>query len=346
VTPDAGPSAGSRDSGRLIAPSRRVIELSAPAKVNFGLHITGVRDDGYHLIDSIFVPLRLLEDSVRVEVLELDAATAGVEIEVRGAPAELVPRDDRNLAFRAAREFMARASLSARLRVNLTKQIPSAAGLGGGPSDAGAVLRALAQLYPRALPVPSLAELALGLGADVPFFLDPRPVRVSGVGERIELLGGLPALWLLLANPGISLSTAEVYGGFDRLSSALTPGEAGSTMRAPSAPASLQRAGGIGARLDALVAGRRATDSLFENDLESAAQCLCPAIPRLRERLRQVGALATGMSGSGATVFGVFACEDDAHRAHMESDLEPPVWTRVAMAEGSRSDEGARPQSV
>ena len=136
-----------------------------------------------------------------------------------GAPAG-VPADATNLAVRAAADFLAAAGLARAVRIFLTKSIPAAAGLGGGSSDAGAVLRALAASFPDALEEPALARLALRLGADVPYFLAPCPARVGGIGERIQPLADFAPLACLLVNPGVPLSTAAVFAAFDA-----TPGE-------------------------------------------------------------------------------------------------------------------------
>jgi 4-diphosphocytidyl-2-C-methyl-D-erythritol kinase len=299
-----------------------LVELPAPAKVNLGLRVVGRRSDGYHLIESLFVPLDLA-DEVRVEVLAGGREGVSLSLEVDpllGGAADLRAEAD-NLAVRAARVFLEAADLSAAVRVRVRKRIPVAAGLGGGSSDAGAVLRALMRLFPAALPEGEVARLALGLGADVPYFLDPRPALVSGIGEVIEPVGGVPELLLLLANPGESLATAEVYGAVDALGPSLTRVEPGSTLRA----------------LSGLWSDSNAFAKLLENDLEEAAVRLCPAISILRERIRAAGALAAGMSGSGATVVGVFSDQAAAGRALERVRSESGVWALTARTRGSRA---------
>jgi 4-diphosphocytidyl-2-C-methyl-D-erythritol kinase len=235
-----------------------------------------------------------------------------------------VPGDARNLAARAARAFAAAAGLDSEpgLRLRLTKAIPAAAGLGGGSSDAAAVLRALSERHPGRVAPERLRALALGLGADVPFFLDPRPARVTGVGERVEPLAGVPALWLLLASPGLPLATAEVYRAFDALAPALTPSDPAPTVRALRA---LGVAGGGAARLP-----RNELEAALRNDLEPAAARLCPPLARLRKRLGALGALGVGLSGSGPTLFGVFPDRAAAERAGAALQPVAPEWARVA----------------
>jgi 4-diphosphocytidyl-2-C-methyl-D-erythritol kinase len=274
------------------------VHVLAPAKLNLGLRITGRRADGYHELESVFAPLDLA-DEIELEIA--GAARTQVELALAGAPAG-VPEDATNLAVQAAAGFLAAAGLAREVRIRLTKWIPAAAGLGGGSSDAGAVLRALAASFPDALAPPALARLALALGADVPYFLAPCLARVTGIGERIQPLADFAPLACLLVNPGVPLSTAAVFAAWDarpeRLPAAIDP-ELG---------------------LD------------LANDLAGPADRLCPAIAPLRERLRALGARAVGLSGSGPTVFGIFADAAEAARAQARAAFARPVWARVAQS--------------
>jgi 4-diphosphocytidyl-2-C-methyl-D-erythritol kinase len=291
------------------------VRLSAPAKVNLGLRILGRREDGYHLLESLFVPIDLAD---RVQIEPGDTPSVALQLD---GDAPGVPADGSNLALRAARAFLAAAGIEAGLRLVLEKRIPASAGLGGGSSDAAAVLRGLARIYPDAISPEGLRELALGLGADVPFFLDPRPALVTGIGEQIEAISGLPAFPLLLAHPGAPLATADVYRAYDALAASLTPVRTGSTMRWISA---LREC------------GDHALAELLENDLEPAAVRLCPRITELREVIEGSGALAVGMSGSGPTVFGIFRDTIAASQARDRLKLAPPARTWLANTEGSR----------
>ena len=295
------------------------LALRAPAKVNLGLRITGVRPDGYHEIDSLFVPLDLA-DGVTLRVAP--ASSVAVSLALSGEHAEGLPAGPDNLVCRAARAFLDAAAETRAVEIDLEKHIPSGAGLGGGSSDAAAVLRGLDRLLPGAVGSEVLASIALGLGADVPFFLDPRPSRVQGIGERIEPEPGVPALDLVLAHPGISLATAQVYGDWDAREGALTPRGPRPTMR----PA-------FGPGLEASALRR-----LLENDLEPPAVRLCPPISRLQEQLDSLGATAVGMSGSGAAVFGVFESRSAAERALAEGGdafRESGTWARAVTTEPS-----------
>jgi 4-diphosphocytidyl-2-C-methyl-D-erythritol kinase len=292
----------------------RRLQITAPAKVNLGLRIVGRRPDGTHELESLFVPIDLADRlEVDVQADDRPGATLAVTSEA-GVPEGAVPEDGSNLALRAAHAFLAASRVPMRVDVRLSKRIPAAAGLGGGSSDAGAVLRALAGAFPNALAPGDLARLALDLGADVPFFLDPRPAWVTGIGERIAPLALWRELALVLANPGVPLSTAEVFRASDAL---------GATPARASDPGDLAR--------DASPERPESLVPLLRNDLEAAAVRLCPPIGRLRERLRRVGAAGVGMTGSGPTVFGVFRGVAEARSALARAGFEAPVWARVAV---------------
>jgi 4-diphosphocytidyl-2-C-methyl-D-erythritol kinase len=285
---------------RAEAPRR--IRVRAPAKINLGLRVLGRRSDGYHELDSLFLPLDLCDD---VEVCAQPEGGPGVRLQLEAA-GDGVPGGSDNLAAQAAAGFLDAAGVAAHLTVRLHKRIPVAAGLGGGSSDAGAVLRACDQLFPDALPAGRLAALALSLGADVPFFLDPRPARVRGVGERIEPLGRAWDLALLLVHPGVPLSTAEVYRAYDALGS---------------------MASSQGDAIHGIDLG---------NDLEPAAVRLCPPVGRLRRALLELGPVGVGLSGSGPTLYGVFRDPEQAETARRRVALQAPAWARVAHTVVSR----------
>jgi 4-diphosphocytidyl-2-C-methyl-D-erythritol kinase len=274
------------------------VHVLAPAKLNLGLRIVGLRAGGYHELESVFAPLDLA-DEIELEIAA--APQAGVRLELANAPPG-VPADATNLAVRAAEGFLAAASLAREASIRLTKRIPTAAGLGGGSSDAGAVLRALAASFPDALDPEQLARLALGLGADVPYFLAPCLARVTGIGERIQRLADFAPLACLLVNPGVPLATAAVFAAWDD--------------RPEPAAAAIDPELGLD----------------LANDLAGPAERLCPAIAPLRERLRALGARAVGVSGSGPTVFGIFSDPAEAARARARAAFPSPIWARVAQS--------------
>lgn len=293
---------------------------SAPAKINLGLRVVGCRADGYHELDSVFLPLDLADE---IEIAVEPASELGVSIRVDGL-AHGVPADASNLAVRAVHAFAEASGLRASVDLRIHKNIPNGAGLGGGSSDAAAVLRVLRDCDPSAVTAEALCELALGLGADVPFFLDPQPCRVTGIGERLQPVRKAPALPLLLANPGERLATAEVFRAYDALNPALTAGGRDRTIPPLSGAENLE--------WETLAPGALAAG----NDLEPSAVRLCPPVARLRERIQREGPRAVGMSGSGPTVFAVFETERAAREAMTKIGFEPPLWARVATTIESR----------
>jgi 4-diphosphocytidyl-2-C-methyl-D-erythritol kinase len=279
------------------------LTLSAPGKVNFGLRILGRRADGYHQLESLFLPIDL------ADTLQLSLrARPGISLTLAG-DSDGVPGGERNLAVRAAAAFLAEAGSERGVEIRLEKRLPAPGGLGGGSSDAGAVLRGLDELMPAAVPPARLRSLALRLGADVPFFLAPAPALVGGVGEEILPVDGLPSLVLLLAHPGVPLATSAVFAAYDAGPTSLTRSRPGPSIRA--LLALRQKAG----RAQAGPIETSSLCALAVNDLESAASRLCPAVLELRKEIEATGALAVSLTGSGPTVFGAFPDEAAAGAA-------------------------------
>jgi 4-diphosphocytidyl-2-C-methyl-D-erythritol kinase len=264
----------------------KLISTPAPAKINLFLRVTGRRADGYHELDSLFVPVALC-DHLAIAIRSTVAPSVSLRCDTPG----LGP-DDQNLAVRAARAFMAEVAITADVMIDLHKAIPAGAGLGGGSSDAGAILRMMAQLYDVS-DRDRLSAIAIKLGADVPFFLDPAPARVRGIGELIEPLDHFAPLEIVIAVPPIRVPTVEVFKHLPR--------------EAWSGPAS-------SAVVDAITSGRIEPGHLV-NDLAGVAKARWPVIAELETTLVRAGAIAAAMSGSGGAFFGVFASARDAARA-------------------------------
>ena len=278
-------------------------QLRAPAKLNLGLRVVARRADGLHEIESLFVPLALADE------LTIELGEPGIRLAVTGDAAGGVPADERNLAWRAAAEFMREAGVDPGVTLALVKNVPSPAGLGGGSSDAGAVLRGLAALLSGRVAPARLAELALALGADVPFFLDPAPALVDGIGERLQPIRGIPEFPVLLAHPGVGLATKAVYAAFDAGISLTAP------KHVPKVRALLALREESGAAEARWLGSEDWLRALVINDLEPAATQLCPLVAKLREELSETGAQAVGMSGSGPTMYAIYASEAAAQEA-------------------------------
>ena len=296
-----------------------VTELSgrACAKINLFLRVTGRRVDGYHELDSVFLPLSVA-DEIRLEIRAADEPSVSVNCDLPE-----LSRSKDNLAARAARSFMSEFDLVAGVSIDLKKHIPVGAGLGGGSSDAATVLcmmAAAAQLTDDEA-AGRLRRIALTLGADVPFFLDPLPSRVTGIGERIETIEGVPPMPIVIAVPPFEVSTAAIFR-------ALEP--AGWSGAAPDE------------HLEAILRGEISPE-LLVNDLAAVAIAQFPEIRRLKGLLEDSGARAAQMSGSGGAVFGVFDSIEEAESAATKIRKRAPFATVIATStlDGESDDEVA-----
>ncbi len=290
------------------------MSVDAPAKVNLDLHVTGRIGSGpragYHRIDSLIVFAEI------GDVLTLEPG-ADLALETEGPFAPALPAADDNLVLGAARTLRARAGVGAGALVRLAKRLPVAAGLGGGSADAAAALRGLDRLWGLDLDRDRLQEIAAELGADVPVCLEGKPAVVGGYGERVLPAPTLPrGLWLVLANPGVEVSTARVFA---RL---------GGPFRAvPRRPAGYADA----AQLAAALAQAR-------SDLEAPARGLAPEIGQVLEALEgRPGCLIARLSGSGATCFALFGEKRPAAAATEALQCRNPGWwvTRTRILEAS-----------
>jgi 4-diphosphocytidyl-2-C-methyl-D-erythritol kinase len=269
--------------------------VRAPAKVNLYLQICGKRADGYHLIDSLMVPITLCDDLL-VAVRSLRQKTTPPVVAV-SVDSQEVPSGPDNLAYRAASAFIDAVQQSIAVNVRIRKRIPPGSGLGGGSSDAAAVLLTLNRVLGHPLPTARLADLGAELGADVPFFIYGRTANVSGVGKHIVPTTLGACLPLVLCSDGYALSTGRVYAQMDRPGLSLTTRPTISNI----AP---------------FVEGRKPFTDLLVNDLEEAAGRIHPEVLSLKARVMEEGAQAALMTGSGSAVFGVCAnMQSAAHAA-------------------------------
>ncbi len=255
------------------------LSCRAPAKVNLTLRILGKRPDGYHELETLMVPVSL-HDHLRI-VAE-PAARPRVSCRVTGP--ERVPGGMKNLAARAADALMREVGISARVSIDLHKVIPFGAGLGGGSSDAAAVLRFLPRLLRRRVGRDRLMRLAAGLGADIPFFVVGEPAVASGIGEILSPLERFPPTHMVVVVPEARVETAWAYAN------AL----GGLTSRRANT------------RLARFSLHTNALKALVNNDFERGVGRAVPDIRRLKRRLRTLGAEATVLSGSGSAVAGMF----------------------------------------
>jgi len=258
----------------------RQTTVLAPAKVNLCLHVLSRREDGYHELAMLMQRVGLYD---RVELELRDAP--GVEVDCPGLG---LADGEENIAGRAARLLLEKTTASCGVKITIEKQIPAAAGLGGGSSDAAAVLLGLDRLLGAGLRSADLMAMGLSLGADVPFFLFGSAAWATGVGEKLEPVAELPPVWYVLINPNIPVSTAWVFQNLGLTS----PRQTAKLREFPRDTGELVR--------------------LFHNDLEPVTCSRYPVVAEMKRRLLSEGAMGALMSGSGATVFGVFDSGDIA----------------------------------
>lgn len=256
------------------------VKVTAPAKINLGLCIHKKRDDGYHEIKTLFQAVNLYD------TLEMNPKSKGIELLVEG---EAIPTDKKNIVWKAAQLFLSRLDSPAGVQILLKKRIPVAAGLGGGSSDAAATLKGLTRLFNLPLPHKNLLEMGKQLGADVPFFLFGNSALGEGIGTRLTSTPALSKAWVVIANPGFPISTKWTYSNIsiDLLLTKKT--DHINMLRLFLGKNDLPK---IGRHL--------------HNDLEAVVIRRYPVINELKKRLISGGALGAVMSGSGASVFGIF----------------------------------------
>ena len=259
------------------------LEKKSPCKVNLILNILGKRADGFHELETVMQPVNLCDE------MTFERAGAGLQLTC-SHPA--LPCDSTNLVHRAATAFLAAAKISAGVKIHLQKNLPLAGGIGGGSANAAVTFSALNELFGSPLPPAKLHELAAALGSDVPFFLYGQPALATGRGEKVRRLENFPALRgkaFFLVHPGFGISTPWSYQNLARFP---------------------KDQNGAAGRAEKLVAALQANDwnairdNLY-NSLEAPAFDKFPVLSLYQEFLRENGALASLMSGSGSTTFAI-----------------------------------------
>ena len=283
------------------------LEKKSPCKVNLILNILGRRADGFHALETVMQTVPVWDR------LTFDRAATGVTLTCTHPE---LPVDARNLVHRAATSFLAAAGIADGVRIHLEKNLPLAGGIGAGSANAAVTFSALNELFGSPLPVAKLHELAAALGSDIPFFLYDHPALATGRGEIIRPLANFPALRgraFFLAHPGFGISTPWSYQNLARF------------------PAALNGMPGRAEKLVAALQGNdlRAAGAEFYNSLEAPAFDKFPVLALYQEFLREHGALAALMSGSGSTTFALAenlaAAENLAER--FQSQFGTNGWT-------------------
>jgi 4-diphosphocytidyl-2-C-methyl-D-erythritol kinase len=266
------------------------LKLLSPAKVNLRLEVLGKRDDGYHEIRTIIQRVSLYDE------VELALTNKGITLDC-DSPG--VPRGRANIAYRAAELFLENTGIKTGVEIFIRKRIPLAAGLGGGSSNAAAVLMGLRDLLKLRITDRELLRRSIALGADVPFFIFKGPALAEGIGEKLTKIT-LPArIWFLLIHPGGEISTEWAYQNVN-----LKLTEARNKIK-----------------IKKIYRNINGVAELLLNDLERAAIKKFPRIQEIKEKLSKLKARGVLMSGSGLTVFGLFEDEAAATRAQKEFKL-------------------------
>ncbi len=267
----------------------RVARVAAQAKINLFLHVGPRQPSGYHEIFTLFQLLELADDVV----VRVGGDKRSVDVAGPHLPEGGLGPPEKNLAFRAAVEYVNRTGRPRGFSIELTKNVPAGGGLGGGSSDAGAVLRALDALSEHPLDAEALSDLAASVGSDVPFFVSNLPNALGhGRGERLAGVEPLPSRAVALACPSFGISTADAYRWLDD--------DGGSTWTPMELPADHTVSGVLG------IGDWKGIRLKAHNDFEPPVERRHPALKRIRERLGESGAMVARLSGSGSTVFGIF----------------------------------------
>ncbi len=269
------------------------MKQQAYAKINLTLDITGRDEKGYHLLSSLFARVSLSD------TVTLVSGGKGIHLQCN---LPFIPTDERNLCYKAVLSFSDELSIPpGNFYINIWKRIPVCAGLGGGSSDAAAVLQLLCRHYGISSEDPAVLRAALRIGADVPFFLKGGLCLAEGIGEKLTLLPPLTGYAVLIAKTSERASTPEVYREYD------SRGE----LQCPTTPAFLQA-----------LREKRDISPYVSNHLTNAAVSLCPSVEGLKTQLRAAGALAAEMSGSGSAVYGLFPSVEAARNASKKIDAQ------------------------
>lgn len=291
------------------------ISKKAYAKVNLSLDIVGRREDGYHLVRMVMQSLDIADelDFERLETPEIEVLLNGETGQVSETGSDSkdsgdknlgrVPLDEDNLIYKVAKLMLEnhvwKRQPDAGVRITLTKNIPIAAGMAGGSSDAAATFRGMNELFELGLLDQDLMEMGVALGADIPYCIMGGTALSEGIGEVLTQLPPLPDCYFLVAKPPISVSTGEAYGGYDKLISEIEASEDKGKKKVKSPD--------VDGQVDAIYSGNlQGVADRFLNVLEYVTAENHPEIKELERIMLEGGAINSMMSGSGPTVFGIY----------------------------------------
>lgn len=264
------------------------LQLKAMAKINLGLDVVGVRPDGYHELRMVMQMVNLYD---KVTLTKTDKE--GIEITTN---LSFLPVNENNIVYKAAKVLIDQFQIKQGVHINLEKHIPVAAGMAGGSSDCASVLYGMNRMFHLGLSNEELREIGVKLGADVPYCLMRQTALSEGIGEVLTPLAPMPPCTILIAKPGVSVSTKVVFGKIDAVPDKIHPD------------------------IDGLVKAVESGDlygiaDKLGNTLEMVTEKEYPEIAAIKEKMLSYGALGALMSGSGPTVFGIFDDEEKAKAA-------------------------------
>ena len=282
------------------------VSIKAYAKINLTLDITGRREDGYHLLRSIMQQISVFDT---VELKKADKISLKLIADGgSGCSHEVVPADGRNIAWKAAELIIEEAGISSGVEIILHKNIPAAAGLAGGSTDAAAVLKGINKLYGLGYDTDKLCALGVKLGADVPFCIKGGTAMAEGIGDKLGILPAPDKAEILLFKLPMEVSTKEVYRAYDSLE--VTRRE--------------DKSGRLEELLKSGSAGPEAVASCLMNVLADVTEVQHPVIKEIRNGMIEHGAVGSLMSGSGPSVFGIFTDSDKAQEALKKMKISYP----------------------
>lgn len=265
------------------------LELKSLGKINLGLDVLGVRDNGYHDVRMVMQTLYLYDDVILAKSKE-----PGITL---SSNLHFLPTDERNIAYKAAKILLEEFHIKEGIEIRLQKRIPVSAGMAGGSSNAATVLFGVNQMFQLGLSETQLMERGKTLGADVPYCIMRGTVLAEGIGEELTPLSPLPKCYILIAKPSFSVSTKWVYETLDAKKEYAHP------------------------NIDAIIAGleeqnlQKIADNMG-NVLEDVTIAKYPIIEEIKSQMKEAGALNAMMSGSGPTVFGIYLKRSDAKKAY------------------------------
>lgn len=264
------------------------LKLSCPGKVNLRLDVVAKRTDGYHDLRSIMERISVSDE------IELSLCEKGIEIT---SDNEDLPLGEDNIVFQAVKEILAYSSRNIGIKIHIKKNIPISSGLGGGSSNAASVIKAVNQMLKLKLSKEKLMQIGLKVGADVPFFLFEGPAIAEGVGEELTKIKSMPKLHFIIVNPKVPVSTEEVFKAYK-----IDEEKVKKTLKKVKIPNQFKT--------------KREIVKFMNNDLEEVTLKRYPIIDEIKDVLDEYGAMGSQMSGSGPTVFGIFADKNKLDSAY------------------------------